>query len=52
MTIAEFLKHTRKQGCEDKPLEGKNLSGVAIEIYNPKNHKTYLLQIYKGGEVS
>jgi hypothetical protein len=37
MTLAEFLNHTRKHGCLDKPLEGGNLSGIAIEIFNPKN---------------
>jgi hypothetical protein len=51
-SIADFLKHTTSQGCINTPLEGGNLTGIAIQIYNPKNGKNHFLQIYKGGEIS
>ncbi len=50
--IADFLRHVTKQGCTYKPLEGKNITGTAIEIYNPARNTYYILNIYKGGMVS
>jgi hypothetical protein len=52
MTIAEFQKHLTEHGCKCNPLEGGNLSGIGLKLYNPANKGTYLLQLYRGGEIS
>ena len=52
ISIADFIRHLKKQGCEVTPLEGGNLTGIALEIHNPKNNKYYILALYKGGMVS
>jgi hypothetical protein len=47
MTIAEFQKHLTEHGCKCNPLEGGNLSGIGLKLYNPANKGTYLLQLYR-----
>lgn len=52
MSLADFIMHLTKHGCEVTPLEGGNLTGMAIRVYNPHNKKSCILQLYNGGEVS
>lgn len=52
MSLAEFLKHIRNQGCKDEPLEGVNITGIALKLTNPKNNRRHIFNVYKGGEVS
>lgn len=52
MSLADFTRHLKKHGCEVTPLEGGNLTGIAIKIFNPHNNKSYILALYKGGMVS
>lgn len=52
MSIADFMRHLKKHGCEVKPFEGGNLTGTALEIYNPAKKIYYILTIYKGGMIS
>lgn len=49
MTLAEFIRHIVKKGCEHKPIEGGNLTGIGVRLFNPQNKRTYYLQIYTGG---
>ena len=52
MSLADFCRHLTKHGCKYKPLEGANITGNAIEITNPANHRYYILTIYNGGMIS
>ncbi len=52
MTIADFLRHLEKNKCTHQPLEGGNLTGVALILRNPANNTKHIFQIYKGGQVS
>jgi hypothetical protein len=52
MSLADFTRHLKKQGCEVTPLEGRNLTGIAIKIHNPHKNKSYILTLYKGGMLS
>lgn len=49
MNLADFLRHVTKHNCEQKPLEGINITGIAVIIFNKDLKRTYRLQIYKGG---
>ena len=52
ISVADFIRHVTKHGCEVNPMEGGNLTGVALDIYNPKKRIHYILTIYKGGMIS
>ena len=52
MLLADFLRHTTKCNCEHKPLEGINITGMALKINNKAIIKgVYYLHLYKGGEI-
>lgn len=52
ISIADFIRHLKKHGCDVEPLEGGNLTGIALKIHNPANKNTYILTLYKGGMIS
>ncbi len=52
ISVANFIRHLKKNGCTVEPLEGKNLTGIALKIYNPSNQKVYILNLNKGGMIS
>lgn len=52
ISIADLTRHLVNKGCKVEPLEGGNLTGIALKIFNPENNKSYILTLYKGGMVS
>jgi hypothetical protein len=52
MTLGEFQKYLLQQNCESAPLEGGNLTGIGLVLKNKSLNRTYIFQIYIGGDPS